>query len=267
MYFSWRPEHSIGLTESVDGITWSTPRRVFAPDQGETGWGIETEVNRPSVVCRNGQYHMWYTSQSESGASAGRSWIGYAISDDGVAWRRQSAAPMLAPILPWENVAVMCPHVIWDDLRQIWMMWYSAGEQYEPNAIGYAVSDDGITWTRHADHPIFSADSRNRWEQHKVTACQVVFHDGCYWMFYVGFENEHRARIGLARSLDGISNWERSPFNPLISPEAAGWDQDACYKPYAVLDGDRWLLWYNGRHGDSEQIGRAELPQRSLAWD
>ena len=33
------------------------------------------------------------------------------------------------------------------------------------------------------------------------------------------------------------------------------WDQDACYKPYAIFDGTKWLLWYNGRHGELEQIG------------
>ena len=30
---------------------------------------------------------------------------------------------------------------------------------------------------------------------------------------------------------------------------------DAGYKPYAIFDGQKWLLWYNGRHGSLEQIG------------
>ena len=29
------------------------------------------------------------------------------------------------------------------------------------------------------------------------------------------------------------------------------------YKPYAIFDGKRWLLWYNGRKGGVEQIGVA----------
>jgi hypothetical protein len=36
----------------------------------------------------------------------------------------------------------MCPHVLWDEGPAV-RMWYSAGEQYEPNAIGYATSSDG----------------------------------------------------------------------------------------------------------------------------
>ena len=30
-------------------------------------------------------------------------------------------------------------------------MWYSGGEQYEPDAIGYATSKDGIDWTKCRD--------------------------------------------------------------------------------------------------------------------
>ena len=33
------------------------------------------------------------------------------------------------------------------------------------------------------------------------------------------------------------------------------WDDDACYKPFAIFDGRRWLLWYNGRRQALEQIG------------
>ena len=38
----------------------------------------------------------------------------------------------------------MCPHVIWDEEMKLFRMWYSGGEQYEPNAIGYATSPDGL---------------------------------------------------------------------------------------------------------------------------
>ena len=34
-------------------------------------------------------------------------------------------------------------------------MWYSGGDQYEPNAIGYATSRDGLKWSKHENNPIF----------------------------------------------------------------------------------------------------------------
>ena len=52
-----------------------------------------------------------------------------------------------------------------------------------------------------------------------------------YLMFYIGFFDLHRAQIGIARSRDGISGWERHPANSVISPGLDQWDHDACYKP------------------------------------
>ena len=66
-------------------------------------------------------------------------------------------------------MAVMCPPVIWDETAKLFRMWYSGGEQYEPNAIGYATSPDGLTWTKIRANPVFAAEPKNPWEKHKVT--------------------------------------------------------------------------------------------------
>ena len=76
-------------------------------------------------------------------------------------------------------------------------------------------------------------------------------------MFYIGFRDVNHAQIGVARSKDGITGWQRHPANPIIRPGRDRWDHDACYKPYAIFDGRKWLLWYNGRRGGVEQIGVA----------
>lgn len=78
-------------------------------------------------------------------------------------------------------------------------------------------------------------------------------------MFYIGFRNENYAQIGMARSADGISGWERSKLNPIIAPDEGKWDSDACYKPFVLFTGGEWKLWYNGRSGSKEQIGMAIL--------
>lgn len=125
-----------------------------------------------------------------------------------------------------------------------------------------------MVWTKHANNPVFQADRRNPWEQHKVTACQVVREHDWHLMFYIGFRDVHRAQIGLARSRDGISNWERHPANPILFPGRDQWDHDARYKPFAIFDQDedQWLLWYNGRRGRTEQIGLATHPGRDLGF-
>jgi predicted GH43/DUF377 family glycosyl hydrolase len=260
MWFSWRPKQSIALVESKDGTHWMDPPLVVLGPRKEAGW--EDDVNRPVVVRRGDGYHQWYTGQAN-----GHSWIGYATSPDGKSWKRISDRPVISPDTAWEKVAVMCPHVIWDDEARRYRMWYSGGDQYEPDAIGYATSVDGLIWAKHAANPIFRSDPASAWENHKVTACQVVQRGDWHLMFYIGFRDVDHAQIGLARSRDGLSNWQRHPANPIIRPGRNQWDHDACYKPYAIFDGRQWLLWYNGRRADSEQIGVVFHEGENLGFD
>lgn len=260
MWFSWRPQGSVALVESEDGIHWSDPVIVLGPNEA-SGW--EEYVNRPVVIKREDGYHMWYTGQTSD-----RSRIGYARSSEGRSWRRMSASPALSPERPWEKVAVMCPHVLWDERSGLYRMWYSGGGQYEPDAIGYATSPDGMVWSKHPN-PVFMPSAESGWESHKVTACQVLRQGGWYLMFYIGFRDEDRACIGLARSRDGVTCWQRFRANPIISPgrRDSSWDRDAVYKPYALLEGHRWLLWYNGRRENFEQIGLAFHEGEDLGFD
>ncbi len=261
MWFSWRPKKSVAVVESADGIHWSEPQIVLGPDRS-TGW--EDDINRPVVIKHGNHYEMWYTGQAN-----GKSAIGYATSRDGITWKRMSAQPVLSAEGGWEKSAVMCPDVIWDGAANQYRMWYSGGEQGEPNAIGYAVSSDGIHWRKHQDNPVFTGDPKLEWEHNRVTACMVAPVDGWMVMFYIGFRDVDHAQIGIARSRDGISNWQRCPDNPIIRPGFEKWDHDACYKPYAIYDGKQWLLWYNVeriRHGGMEQIGLAVHPGKDLGF-
>jgi predicted GH43/DUF377 family glycosyl hydrolase len=212
MYFSWRPKKSIALLESQDGMHWSEPLVVLGPNE-KTDW--EAEVNRPVVVKKEDGYHLWYTGQAK-----GRSCIGYATSPDGKTWRRKGDHPVLSPQQSWEKVAVMCPYVIWDEPKQF-RMWYSGGEQYEPDAIGYATSADGTTWTRNPSNPIFAADPKTAWEQHKVTACEVVKQGEWHLMFYIS--RVHQAPLSssfaAAATLSGSNpNFRCSSFSGAEAP-------------------------------------------------
>jgi hypothetical protein len=206
LWFSWRLQKSIAVVESADGVHWSDPVIVLGANKA-TGW--EDDINRPIVVNRSDGYHLWYTGQTDD-----KPWIGYARSADGKTWTRVSSHPVLSADRPWEKVAAMCPHVMWDTQQGLYRMLYSGGEQYEPDAIGHATSLDGRRWTKSAQNPIFRADPSRAWERHKVTACQVVWHAAWYYMFYIGFRDIDHAQIGLARSRDGITGWERLAGQP-----------------------------------------------------
>jgi predicted GH43/DUF377 family glycosyl hydrolase len=247
MWVSWRPKKSVAIVESKDGISWSAPEIVLPPETS-TGW--EEDINRPIVVHRDDGYHMWYTGQAN-----GMSKIGYAKSKDGRTWTRQSDKPVLEASVPWEKGATMCPHVLWDSRAHLWKMWYSAGEQYEPNAIGYATSTDGLHWEKSTANPVLAPNQKYEWEQQRVAAAQILFWKGWYYAFYIGFRDIDHAQVGLARSKDGVTNWKRHAGNPIIRPTPGGWDADACYKPFAVHSNGMWRVWYNGRSEHLEQIG------------
>lgn len=272
MYFSWRKHYAIAMCESTDGISWSEPRLVVEP-RPETGW--EDDINRPAVVVRDGMYHMWYSGQTAgttfasttwteayleaSSNTAGTSAIGYATSTDGITWERRDA-PVLEPELEWEQQALMCPTVFFDEEMQLYRMWYSGGGWFEPNALGAAVSDDGISWRREAETPVFGPDPDELWERERVAGAHVVKRDGWHYLFYIGYEDMFKARIGLARSRDGISEWERHPANPILSAGVPGsWDSESIYKPFVLAEGDndRWIMWFNARKGTTERIGVA----------
>ncbi len=246
MWFSWRPERSLGYCESKDGARWTPPVVVLKPNDSET------DVNRPGIIRHDGKLKAWFTSQDDEGSS-----ISYAESTDGLNWSR-SDRPQLVAGQVWEKSDVMCPDVMWDEERSIFRMWYSGGEQYEPDAIGYATSSDGVNWQKRSSGPIFIADGAASWEQLKVTGAAVRKYGPWHYMFYIGFRDIHSAAIGVARSKDGVTGWTRYSANPIIRPGwRKAWDSSAVYKPAPLLEGDRWLLWYNGRKGNLEQIGLA----------
>jgi len=272
MYFSTRNNYSIAMTESEDGVNWSEPILVIEP-RSETGW--EDDINRPTVVYKDNIYHMWYSGQTSgkefssevwtdvyleaSMNKKGTSYIGYATSKDGVNWQRFDK-PVIQPTQEWELNSLMCPTAIWDEESQLFKLWYSGGEWFEPNSIGYAESVDGITWRKHDNNPIFSAKSENIWERERVAGAHVVKTDGWYHLFYIGYEDLFKARISLARSKDGITEWERHQNNPIISPGLPGsWECEAIYKPFVLYEKkeDCWIMWYNARKGTSERIGVA----------
>lgn len=281
MYYSWRNHYSIAFVESNDGINWGEPQIAIGPR--DTGW--EEDVNRPAVVVRDGVYHMWYSGQTAGRDFASETWteayleasrntlgtsdIGYAWSDDGVEWNRRDA-PVLKAAGGWEEQSLMCPAVIFDEEAGLYKMWFAGGGWFEPDALGYATSKDGITWNRVQEEPVFTPDPATLWERARVAGPHVEFYDGWYYLFYIGYEDMFKARIGLARSRDGVTDWERHPQNPILSAGIpGGWDSESIYKPFLLPDpeNDQWLMWFNARQGTTERIGLATHPGMDLGFD
>ncbi len=238
MWFSWRPKQGIGYAESADGLNWEVCDDVVL-GPGSNDSTEQLEVTRPFVLVDEDKLTMWYAAHGEH-----RVVISRATSLDGMSWRRHGV--VLSPGPSWEKAAVMCPSVLRDASGR-YHMWYSGGERYEPDAIGYATSPDGISWERVGVGPVLGPGTRGSWESDRVAGAHV-FRDG-EWLYaaYIGFANGFEdSAIGIARSLDGAS-WDRHADNPVITRGAPGeFDSINVYKPFVVVQGEEWRMWFNG---------------------
>jgi predicted GH43/DUF377 family glycosyl hydrolase len=270
MYFSWKNTRKIYYSESTDkGYTWSSPMFLF----NQRNLHFEQDMNRPCVLIKDNKYHMWYSSNTidtsnknlvgiphsvsmdNTEISKGTSCITHATSDDGVVWERQ-ATPVLTAEYAWEKNTVTYPHVIWDEDTGLFRMWYSAGDNDVPDAIGYATSEDGEHWNKYQAEPVFEAQQENLWERLKVNGCQVIKENGWHYMFYTGYETKYRGRICIARSRDGVTNWERHPGNPIIVRGTIGeFDVGGVFKPYLIHEEGNWKMFFTGYRADQLGIG------------
>jgi len=246
MIASERLHNCILRIDSSDGIHWQDST-VLLSNIPNT-W--QHMVNRASMIFYEGLWHLWYTGQSPD-----ISCIGHSVSVDGL-YFENAIHPCVKADFDYEGVSVMNPCVHWNGNRNVFQMWYAAGDNYEPDVICYAESQDGDHWNK-MNYPVLTKYTKHRWEKAKVGGCDVeIEEDGSFTMYYIGYQNVKTARICYAKSLDGI-HWERPHKNLLISPSKGAWDEDACYKPAVQQKGNTLYMWYNGRRGDEEYIGLA----------
>ena len=258
MYFSWRPKKAIALVRSDDAMRWTQEPELCLVADATTGW--EDNLNRSCTVFKDGVWHMWYTGQAKDAKRGMMSRIGYATSKDGVRFERVRREPVMVPEFDFEKESVMNPYVRWDAKRNLWRMWYAAGETFEPNVLCYAESADGLNWKKWGGNPMLCATGGCSWERDRIGACEVhPLPDGRWVMFYIGYSDIDTARIGCAFSDDGVTGWTRHAQNPIVAPDLCTWNSSACYKPSVIRDEkrNRWLLWYNGRNGVPEYVGCA----------
>jgi hypothetical protein len=79
---SGKPRHSyvIKYAESNNGVSWQRKNQTCI----SAVHSKELDICRPSIVTCSSKYHMWFCSKGMNYK------IGYAVSDNGIAWERQS---------------------------------------------------------------------------------------------------------------------------------------------------------------------------------
>jgi predicted GH43/DUF377 family glycosyl hydrolase len=179
----------IGLARSSDGLSWvDEPANPLLSGTGDGDDWDGIGVAHPSIVQRDGVYEMWYASGSVFA-------VGYAVSEDGVAWERYCRNPVFQGNGDdsWDQGHIKAPEVVWDG--ESYFMSYSGCDKgcYQ---VGWAASADGLRWLAHPD-PILPAQGAGAWNG-QATREAFVRVVGDLWTFwYTGNDGEHE-RIGKA---------------------------------------------------------------------
>jgi hypothetical protein len=130
-------------TDLAQWAPWDGADRISTGPQG--AWDARS-VCCASLLEHEGRLLLWYS------ARGGREdlWrIGLAVSADGLHFEKQPG-PVLSEGGPdeFDVQGVSQPEVVYDAPRKLYRMWYTAHGFLGVTSIGYAVSTDGVTWSK-----------------------------------------------------------------------------------------------------------------------
>jgi predicted GH43/DUF377 family glycosyl hydrolase len=149
----------------------------------------------PFVLREEERWRMWYVAGNKWLTSNGKQLPLYAlhhlVSDDPGRWPDAGAA-CLTPTAPGE-IGFGRPYVLRD--RQGYRMWYSIRGR-DSYRVGYAVSPDGLRWTRRDDEAGIAA-SESGWDSEMICFAAVVPAKDRWVMFYNG-NGYGRTGVGVA---------------------------------------------------------------------
>ncbi|QDU97176.1 glycoside hydrolase family protein [Lignipirellula cremea] len=205
LYYSGNAGRGVGLSSfpglgaavSTDGLHWkrgdSKPLiapsgRPGDPDAIGIAGGSVLQVTLPDGEK---EWRYYYTGCPTTGSPLPlnqQKTICLAVSDDGLAWKKQGVLLVRDPERDYENIAVAGPVVQQTDDGGF-RMWYSAiGTRWGAYSICYAESTDGIHWRRgpESGDNLQLAPQGAGWEQKMVEYPSVIVEGDHLRLFYCG---------------------------------------------------------------------------------
>lgn len=238
---------------------WRRLGKVFEP-RGERPW-MQTHAAVPIAEHLQGDLFKVYFSSRDGQQRSHTGFVVIDLNRPGVVLEL-SAAPVLSPgeLGAFDDSGAMATWQVKQE-GQSWLYyigWNLGVTVPFRNAIGLAVSRDGIDYVRHAKGPIVD---RSMDEPHFCASCCVVPRPDGWKMWYLsctGWSLQqgrpmHHYHIKYAESEDGV-HWRR---NGDIAIDYRNDQETAISRPSVVPDADRWRMWYSFR-GQAYRIGYAE---------
>jgi len=206
-----------GLAVSPDGILWQR-KPGKGPGGALVGLGGEVYAAFPNVYRLGDRTILQVTLKDRDF----RGWITRVWqSEDQENWALLGPLTWSDDARNYDSAGMITRQVLHNipGAAAEWMMIYTAvdgrPEMKEQRTIAIAVSDDGLTWRRQFDGPVFVAADKGAWDDYNVANPQVCVRGDELWMTYFGFAdpqgpNAAQRGIGMAISRSGdLHEFER----------------------------------------------------------
>ena len=169
-------------------------------------------------------------------------------------WTKDSENPLLRGEHGAWDQQVLWPNVLYNSDSTRYEMWYSGSSSNRPEnlripkRIGFAISPDGINWTKHPN-PVLVPDP-GTWDESSVDFPMVILENGQYKMWYTGWSpSDSVVALGYATSPDG-KNWTKHGSNPVLTTSGANWDAGGIGDCYIMPISGGYKIWYCGWTAD-----------------
>ncbi len=181
---------------SSDGLAWSTPEVALTPGSGWDGY----TVNTPDVLINaTGGLWMYYT-----GSDGVSEHIGLASSLSASGFVRVQAASLLdpGPFGSWDSSLVRFPSVV---PGSVYSMYY--GGRDGTFSLGFAYSEDGVSWTKSVRNPFLRGDAAPAWDSAGLVGGQFFEGSTGSRLYYTGSDGSS-VQIGLAMKDSRLPTYE-----------------------------------------------------------
>ena len=190
-------------------------------------------VQKPSVLHETSGYRIWYDGLDFDENTQ----VGLARSKDGVSWKKAPQNPVLdGEPDAWDASGEHAPFVMKDG--NLYKMWYE-GSDGNVRQLGYATSNNGITWRKYSGNPVLQAGPES-YDQFVAGHGTVLHEDGLYKLWYHAI-GDQGAIIAYATSADGI-NWTK--HGPVLVGAPESWDTGLWGPSVLNVNGTYWM-WYS----------------------
>lgn len=168
-------------------------------------------------------------------------------------------APVLAhgkpPVFPY---AYIDPGAVVSHDGKFYMFFNGINGWPAPVGVGLATSDDGMTWTRQGNDPVFKTDKIPYVGFTLFASSAIVQGDGTWVLYFYSLDetNFEKGGIGRATAKSPQGPWTADPALVLKPGDAGAWDSYQVSNPSVLKTTDGYVMYFAG--GD-KKFGQREI--------